>query len=158
MCHSSINTKEKGFILVRRNQRRIIVFEFVSKDIFREEKDMTEPMLIQLEEAGNKIPGLLKRFAGNEAICVKLVKKFPGDENYANYLEEIKVQNYRDAEQSVHTLKGVASNLGLTKIADITQLIVDEIRGECDYKKIEGWNKELIQFYDETVDIINKNL
>lgn len=141
-------------------QRRIKVFEFVlfQKIFLWRKKDMTEPMLIQLEEAGNYIPGLLKRFAGNEAICVKLVKKFPGDENYANYLEEIKVQNYRDAEQSVHTLKGVASNLGLTKVADVTQLIVDEIRGERDYEKIEGWNKELIQLYEETVDIINKNM
>lgn len=117
---------------------------------------MTEPMLVQLEEAGNNIPGLLKRFAGNEAICVKLVKKFPGDENYAKYLKEIKVQNYEDAEQSVHTLKGASSNLGLTKISDITQLIVDEIRGERDYEKIEEWTKELTQYYEETVGIINQ--
>lgn len=117
---------------------------------------MTEPMLVELEELGNRIPELLKRFASNEAICVRLVKKFPKDENYGKYLEEIKVQNYKDAEQSVHTLKGVASNLGLTKIADVTQLIVDEIRGERDYEKIVGWTDELEQLYEETVGIIEK--
>lgn len=117
---------------------------------------MTESMLVELEEAGNRISELLKRFAGNEAICAKLVKKFPGDPNYERYLEQIKVQNYKESEQSVHTLKGVASNLGLTKIADITQLIVDEIRGERDYEKIEGWTKELEQLYQETVGIIMK--
>ena len=54
---------------------------------------MTEEMLVKLEQEGNRIPELLKRFAGNEAICVKLVKKFPGDENYAKYMEQIKVQD-----------------------------------------------------------------
>lgn len=117
---------------------------------------MTEPMLVELEEKGNRIGELFKRFAGNEAICVKLVKKFPQDENYEKYLAEIKVQDYKNAEQSVHTLKGVASNLGLTKVADVTQLIVDEIRGEQEYGKIEGWTRELEQHYEETVGIITK--
>lgn len=117
---------------------------------------MTEAMLIELEEAGNRIPELLKRFANNEAICAKLIKKFPGDENYKKYSEEIKVQDYKNAEQSVHTLKGVASNLGLTKVSDVTQLIVDEIRGERDYSKIEAWTEELDQYYEETVGIIEK--
>ena len=60
------------------------------------------------------------------------------------------------AESSVHTLKGVASNLGLTKVSDLTQLIVDEIRGEKNMDKINGWTEELKVAYKETVDIINQ--
>lgn len=116
---------------------------------------MTEGMLIKLEEAGNRIPELLKRFAGNEAICVRLLKKFPGDENYNHYLSEIQAQDLNHAEGSVHTLKGVASNLGLTKISDLTQKIVDEIRGEKDMAKLNAWTEELKVVYQETVDIIN---
>ena len=119
---------------------------------------MTEELLIKLEEAGNRIPELLKRFAGNEAVCVRLVKKFPGDENYKHYLDEIAVQDLNHAEGSVHTLKGVASNLGLTKVSDLTQKIVDEIRGEQDLAKINTWTEELRGVYQETVDIINAYL
>lgn len=119
---------------------------------------MTEEMLVKLEEAGNRTAELLKRFANNEAICVRLVKKFPGDENYKHYLEEIKVQDFSKAEGSVHTLKGVASNLGLTKVSDITQKIVDEIRGEKDMDKINGWTEELKAAYEETVNIINAHM
>ena len=83
---------------------------------------------------------------------IRLIKKFPSDENFQKYLEQIRVQDYKNAEQSVHTLKGVASNLGLTLISDLTQLIVDEIRGERDYKKIEEWTHELEPIYQKTVD------
>lgn len=119
---------------------------------------MTEEMLVKLEAAGNRINELLKRFANNEAICVRLVKKFPGDENYQHYLSEIQVQDFAKAEVSVHTLKGVSSNLGLTKVSDLTQLIVDEIRGEKDMTKINGWTEDLKAAYEETVAIINAYL
>lgn len=116
---------------------------------------MTEEMLVKLEAAGNRTAEILKRFANNETICVRLVKKFPGDENYKHYLDEIKVQDFVKAEGSVHTLKGVASNLGLTNVSDITQKIVDEIRGEKDMEKINSWTEELKVAYEETVEIIN---
>ena len=117
---------------------------------------MTEELLVKLEAAGNRIPELLQRFAGNEAICVRLVKKFPGDENYTHYLKEIAVADLGKAESSVHTIKGLASNLGLTKVSDLTQLILDEIRGEKNMDKINGWTEELKVAYKETVDIINQ--
>ena len=117
---------------------------------------MTEEMLIRLEEKGNRMPELLNRFAGNEGICVRLVKKFPGDENYKKYVQQIQVLDFSNAEQSVHTLKGVSSNLGLTKISDITQKIVDELRGEKDMQKISSWNEELESAYQETVEIIGE--
>lgn len=115
---------------------------------------MTEQMLIHLEEKGNRISELLARFAGNEAICVRLVKKFPGDGNYEKYLKEAAGRDFKNAEQSVHTLKGVASNLGLTNVSDLTQKIVDEIRGEQDTEKIDTWTAELKEAYEETVSII----
>lgn len=120
-----------------------------------EDNKMTEEMLVKLEEKGNRIEELLKRFANNEMICVRLVKKFPGDENYESYLKQIQVQDLKSAEQSVHTLKGVSSNLGLTKISDLTQYIVDEIRGGKDMNKINTWTEELKVVYAETVEIIN---
>ena len=71
------------------------------------------------------------------------------------YMEQIKVQDLKSAEQSVHTLKGVASNLGLTNVSDLTQKIVDEIRGEKDIDKINAWTKELEILYTKTVEIIS---
>lgn len=119
---------------------------------------MTEEMLLKLQAAGNRTEELLKRFANNEAICVRLVKKFPNDMNYQHYLSEIQVQDFEKAEVSVHTLKGVSSNLGLTKVSDLTQMIVDEIRGEKDMTKINGWTDELKSAYEETISIINAYL
>ena len=46
---------------------------------------MTEQMLQQLEDEGNRISELIKRFAGNEMICIRLIKKFPSDENFQKY-------------------------------------------------------------------------
>lgn len=115
---------------------------------------MKEALLIQLEEAGNRISELVKRFAGNEMICVTLVKKFPTDPNFSSFMSQIKAASYKDAEQSVHTLKGVASNLGLTKVADITKEILEILRGDKDVTALEALAKDLEVAYQETIAII----
>ncbi|MBQ1688423.1 MAG: Hpt domain-containing protein [Lachnospiraceae bacterium] len=117
---------------------------------------MTEQLLIQLAAQGNRIQEMVDRFAGNEAICVKLVKKFPADQNYAAYKTQIAQADLKAAEQSVHTLKGVSSNLGLTNISDLTQKIVDEIRGEQDMEKLQGWTAELEVVYEKAVAVIQQ--
>lgn len=149
--------KEERFIQLKKANfvSAVLKQRYVKINGMMEVVEMTEEMLVKLEAAGNRTQELLKRFANNEAICVRLVKKFPGDENYKHYLDEIRVQDFAKAEGSVHTLKGVASNLGLTKVSDLTQKIVDEIRGEKDMDKINGWTEELKVVYEETVEIIN---
>lgn len=118
---------------------------------------MTEKLLIQLEEAGNCVPELLHRFAGNETICVTLVKKFPKDANYANFMSQVKGGNYQEAEQSIHTLKGVASNLSLTKVASVSKNILDILRNNESKNNLNPLINDLQSVYEETVEIIETN-
>ena len=116
---------------------------------------MQEQLLVELENAGHRISEMVRRFAGNEMICITLIKKFPKDPNFDLYKKQVHSGNYEEAENSVHTLKGVSSNLGLTKITEITQLILDDIRAGK-YDNLNELTEQLEVSYHEAVEIIEK--
>ena len=116
---------------------------------------MQEKLLVELENAGHKISEMVGRFAGNEMICITLVKKFPKDPNFELYVKQVRSGDYEEAEKSVHTLKGVSSNLGLTKITEITQLILNDIRAG-QYDNLKELTNQLEISYHEAVKIIEK--
>lgn len=116
---------------------------------------MQEQLLIELEGVGHKISEMVTRFAGNEMICINLVKKFPKDPNFELYVKQVRSANYGEAEKSIHTLKGVSSNLGLTKITELTQLILNDIRiGK--YDDLYDLTEKLEKNYQEAIKIIEK--
>lgn len=116
---------------------------------------MKEQLLVELEGTGHKISEMVSRFAGNEMICTTLVKKFPKDPNFELYVKQVHSGDYDEAEKSVHTLKGVSSNLGLTKITEITQLILNDIRAG-QYNNLNELTEQLEKAYQEAVTIIEK--
>ncbi len=116
---------------------------------------MQEQLLVELESIGNKISEMVNRFAGNEMVCTTLIKKFPTDPNFEAYVKQVRSGNYNEAEKSIHTLKGVSSNLGLTKIRELTQLILDDIRAG-QYNNLNELTEQLEKVYHEAVAIIQK--
>lgn len=116
---------------------------------------MQEQLLLELENAGHKVSEMVGRFAGNEMICTTLIKKFPKDTNFELYVKQVRSGDYSEAEKSVHTLKGVSSNLGLTKITEITQLVLNDIRAG-QYNNLNELTGQLETAYHEAVAIIEK--
>ena len=72
-----------------------------------------------LQECYVKIGGdyndILHRFM-NENMVRKFVLKFPQDNNMALFEESWTKKNYETAFRAMHTLKGVAINLGFTTL------------------------------------------
>lgn len=74
----------------------------------------------KLENSGFDVDGALARFVNNESLYMMFMKKFPNDENYAKIEGELQAENYDDAYAAVHALKGVAGNLGINEVFDIS--------------------------------------
>lgn len=86
-----------------------------------------EKLYRKLEDWGCDVSGAKERFDDDElfATCIDL---FLEDENFKKLNEEIKNNDYQEAFNAAHTIKGVAANLGLTPIYDSVSDVVQELR------------------------------
>ena len=96
---------------------------------------------------------LLSRFAGNEMLLVRFVKKFPSDTSFSNLAEAVKNSDYDSAEMYAHTIKGVAANLGLNYLSEKSADIVAAVRAK-DYEAVSPAFEEMSQLYADIVSDI----
>ncbi|MCR4926266.1 MAG: Hpt domain-containing protein [Clostridiales bacterium] len=81
-----------------------------------------------LKDANFDVDGTLERFAGNFLLLNKFLVKFLDDKSYEGFKNAIAANDYQAAEATIHTLKGVAGNLGLTDLFNISNDILTQIR------------------------------
>ena len=109
-------------------------------------------MLLQecYKKLGADFDGVLQRMAGKESLVLRFALKFLNDTSFQELKEALENEDYETAFRASHTLKGVASNLGFTKIFDAGSRLTEELR---DGKKPENDNNfvELSAAYEETV-------
>lgn len=77
---------------------------------------MNEADLKKLNEGGIDAKEALGRLNGSEKFFLKVVKKFLNDNNFEDYIKYLSEGDLENAERSLHALKGVAGNLGITDV------------------------------------------
>ena len=70
----------------------------------------------KLKAYGVDYENAVKRFAGNEALYEKFLKKLTEDDHLAIGEQAMKEERYEDVLEAVHALKGVAGTLGMTEL------------------------------------------
>ncbi|MDR2590032.1 MAG: Hpt domain-containing protein [Oscillospiraceae bacterium] len=93
----------------------------------------------------------LKRVANNMDLYKKLLTQFTGG-NHINPIEEaLNTKAMKTAADAVHTLKGIAANLSLKKLAEVTSTLELDIKNGVDHSKSLA---ELKQIYYVTSEQI----
>ncbi len=114
---------------------------------------------MKLNDLKNKIEidieGSLARFGNMESFYIKFLKKFVDDKSFETLSSGIENKNLKDIKDGAHTLKGVAGNLGLKKIYDISKKLM-EINDEVD-ENILMLYKALKNEIEKTKEVL-KNL
>ncbi|WP_294705537.1 Hpt domain-containing protein [uncultured Fusobacterium sp.] len=114
---------------------------------------------MKLNDLKNKIEidieGSLARFGNMESFYIKFLKKFVDDKSFETLSSGIENKNLKDIKDGAHTLKGVAGNLGLKKIYDISKKLM-EINDEVD-ENILMLYKDLKNEIEKTKEVL-KNL
>lgn len=64
----------------------------------------------------------------SEALVKKFVVKFLADQSYQLLEGSLKADHYEEAFRAAHTLKGVAQNLGFTKLYQSSHQITEALR------------------------------
>lgn len=96
---------------------------------------MKDNIYDMLDELGAEVEDTLDRLMGDEELYNEYLEKFPQNQNVILLQEAIEVQDYDTAKKEVHTLKGVALNLGLLPLADACMMMLMDLR---EGKKTEG--------------------
>ena len=79
------------------------------------------------EKAGGNYQDALERLM-NDKLIDRFLKKFPSDESYAQLKDFLAAGNLDEAFRAVHTLKGVAYNLSLTRLGDAASELTEVLR------------------------------
>ena len=74
---------------------------------------------------GGDYNDILHRFM-NENMVRKFVLKFPQDNNMALFEESWAKKDYETAFRAMHTLKGVAVNLGFTALYNVSSALTEK--------------------------------
>lgn len=106
-------------------------------------------------EVGTDIAVVMSRFGGNEPLLNRFIKKFPEDPSFAELKESIGTVNYEAIERSAHTLKGVAANLGFSRLSGKSANIVYAVRQQ-EYDSLEKLFKTLQDEYETIISYIRQ--
>ena len=82
----------------------------------------------KLKAYGVDYENAVKRFAGNEALYERFLKKLTEDDHLAIGEQAMKEERYEDVLEAVHALKGVAGTLGMTELFQAASEVVASIR------------------------------
>lgn len=85
---------------------------------------------------GGDYNDILHRFM-NENMVRKFVLKFPQDNNMALFEESWAKKDYKTAFRAMHTLKGVAVNLGFTALYNVSSALTEKLRSQ-EYDNLDG--------------------
>jgi HPt (histidine-containing phosphotransfer) domain-containing protein len=87
-----------------------------------------ETKSIRLIEMGVDVESVIRRLGGNEALYLTICSKFIQDPNYHTLKEALLTKDYQSAEIRIHTLKGVAANLGFVRLEIISRSLLQDLR------------------------------
>ncbi len=115
-----------------------------------------EQITIKMKEHGIDTDGVISRLGDKEMLYLSICKKFLNDTSYPSAREAIKKGDYIEAQIHLHTLKGVAANLGFIYLHALCNRLLTELEQES----LSYFNRDLIslgQEYEIIISILNEN-
>ena len=107
------------------------------------------------EKLGGNYEEVVKRLMKEERV-VKYLNKFLDNtdlDNLDNFLEE---KNYPEAFRTVHSIKGVALNLNLDPLAEVSSVLCEELRNGEPQVDISNMLVDVKEKYKETKELIEE--
>ncbi|MEG1621723.1 MAG: Hpt domain-containing protein [Oscillospiraceae bacterium] len=105
-------------------------------------------MLKKLNDYGADVEGAMGRFLDDVDLYKTCFKTLVEDEAFVKLGEELKAENYEQAFEYAHTLKGVIGNMGITPLYRVICSIVETLRKN----ELDG----LQGYYADAVEQLNQ--
>lgn len=72
-----------------------------------------------LKQVGINTDSAIKRFMGNEALYIKMLRKFLADDTFASLVQAVSQRCGESALSASHTLKGISGNLSMDRLFEL---------------------------------------
>jgi len=95
----------------------------------------------------------LQRFANNENLLKKFLKRSLTDPTYRNLLQFMEEKNYPEAFRAAHTLKGVCLNMEFTPLVSISNELTELLRDtdSPDLEKTTPLLEQITELYEKII-------
>ncbi len=106
------------------------------------------------EKLGGDYEGACKRLI-NEKLLLRFLQKFPEDPSMQLLRDAVNKEDIENSFRSVHTLKGVSGNLGLTVLYNAAVNLTEQLRPRRETADMDLLNA-LVEEYDRTISVLNE--
>lgn len=110
----------------------------------------------ELEDVGCEVEDTLERLQNDEELYLEFLLDFPANQNIIKLKKALAADDYQTAQEEVHTLKGIAANLGLLPLMDLTMDMLMEFR-EGNNDTAASFMPEIEESFNEICGIIAAN-
>ncbi len=86
-----------------------------------------------------------------ESRIVKYVSKFKNDGSFNNLRNNLAEENYPEAFRAVHTLKGIAQNLGFHKLYLVSSRLTEKLRAD-EYDNLQPLFEDIEKEYNRIIE------
>ncbi|MDD2972947.1 MAG: Hpt domain-containing protein [Lachnospiraceae bacterium] len=94
---------------------------------------MDGSLLEKLEDMGAEVEDTLERLMGDEEMYLEYLEQFPDNQSIIDLRHSVDAGDSEQAMKDVHTLKGMALNLGLLPLVDVCMdMLLDFRAGDTD--------------------------
>ncbi len=111
----------------------------------------------RLTEHGVNTDEVINRLGKNENLYLSICLKFLSDQSYPLFQKALKAGDLSEARMQIHTLKGVAANLGFVYLNALCKHIL-AILDQNDYPHLEQDLKSLSQEYHILIAILSEGI
>ncbi len=105
-------------------------------------------LLDVMEDMGAEVDDTIDRLMGDEELYVEYLEKLPKNQNIIDLRKAVDAGDADQAMREVHSLKGVALNLGLLPLVDVCMDMLIDFR--------EGHTDEAMSQIDEVESTFNE--
>lgn len=118
---------------------------------------MDEEIIEALKDMDVDCDVAIERLMGDTEMYLKYIKAFPENKNIVDLEKAVEENDTEKAYTAVHTLKGVALNLSMLPLIDVTSSMVLDFK---DGKKEEAMSQvqDVRDVFDEIANVIKKYL
>ncbi|MBP1755806.1 MAG: hypothetical protein H6Q59_2204 [Firmicutes bacterium] len=113
-------------------------------------------LLKKLNKHGIDTESVITRLGGNVPLYLSICKKFLFDTSYPKLMEALSLGSISDAKMHIHTLKGVAANLGFQYMHALCKHILTAME-QCELKCFEHDINCLSDEYKIIIAILSDN-
>lgn len=113
-----------------------------------------ESRSLSLKEIGVDVEDVIARLGGNEKAYLSICGKFRSDRNFQLFQTAIEAGDLKKAILHIHTLKGIASNLGFNRFAQVSSSILEALR-KNDQEALRLKVKELTEEYNKVIGALS---